>query len=272
MTVERFAIPVAGGTLAGDARGAGPAVVLLHGFTLDRGAWDGVVDALAATRRVVRVDLRGHGASSDADAPYLLCDDVVRVLDGLGLARAALVGLSWGGQVALDAALAHPARVAALALVDATLPGHAWSAEWRAMVARLRTLATGPAGPRAAAAEWFASPLFDTARAHAAWRAHAAAWETARAGRLWSGVNGGLALAPPARGRLAEIRVPTLVVVGERDRDDFQAIARTLAAEIAGARLVVLPGVGHLPNLEAPAALALALNAFLDGPGDGPGA
>jgi len=267
VTAERFAVPIPGGKLAGDVRGAGPAVVLLHGFTLDARLWDGVVDALAAAHTVVRLDLRGHGASSPAAAPYLACDDVAHVLDGLGLAHAALVGLSWGGQVALDAALAWPERVRALALVDSTLPGHDWSPAWRDMVARLRALALGSQGPRAAAAAWFAEPLFAPARARPGLAGALAQWETTRAGLLWAGHNAGLALAPAARARLRTLRVPTLVVVGERDLADFQAIAEELAVAIPHARKVVLPGVGHLPPLESPAELARVLTEFLAGAG-----
>ena len=281
MTPERFAVPVPGGRLDGDVcgdtpgnpRGVGPAVVLLHGFTLDRHVWDGVLDPLATAHRVVRVDLRGHGASADASAPYLAADDVPRVLDALGLANATLVGLSWGGQVALETALAHPARVAALALVDSTLPGHAWSVEWRAMSRELRRLARGRAageGPAAAARAWLASELFAPARDHAHLGETLARWETPRAGALWAGTNAALPLAPPAATRLAAVRAKTLVVAGERDLPDFRAIARALEDGIAGAQRIELPGVGHLPPLEAPTALAETLLAFLAEPPHGP--
>jgi 3-oxoadipate enol-lactonase len=272
MTPARFSVPVPGGILAGDvfdgpARGGnGVPIALLHGFTLDRHAWDDVAPRLAAAHRVVRIDLRGHGASTDASAPYIAADEVPRVLDALGVARAALVGLSWGGQVALETALAHPDRVSALALVDATLPGHAWSVEWRAMGAELRQLALGTGareGPAAAARAWFASQLFASARANPAAARALARWQTRRAGALWGGRNGARTLAPKAVHRLAEVAVPTFVVVGERDLADFRAIARTLAEGIPGARSVTLSGVGHLPPLEAPRELADRLLEFL---------
>ena len=106
-----------------DVRGSGPTVVLIHGGVLDRRMWDHEAEAWASQFRVVRYDLRGHGKSADLTVPYSSVDDLASVLDATGASRAHLVGLSKGGQVALDFALTHPNRVDRLVLVAAAPSG-----------------------------------------------------------------------------------------------------------------------------------------------------
>jgi pimeloyl-ACP methyl ester carboxylesterase len=249
-------VPVEGGQLAYERQGAGAPVVFLHGLGIDKAVWADVADALAANFDTVCLDLRGHGASSPADVSFAHHEDVVRALDGLGIERVHLVGQSMGGAVALDTALAHPARVRSLALVDAALGGHAWSDEWRDSIRAIRK-------SEDAKGAWFAHPLFARARAHEIAGAKLQAMIARDAGARWTAREPERALDPPAAGRLAEIHVPTLVLVGEHDLEDFQRAARGLHAGIAGARLVTLAGVGHLAPLEAPLRVARELAAFL---------
>jgi 3-oxoadipate enol-lactonase len=122
----KVAIPVDGGALHGEVVGAGDAVVLLHAGPVDSRVWDRVLADLAATHRVVRYDARGSGRSSQPRAPFSFVDDLVAVLDYLGIARAVLVGQSLGGMVTIDAALAHPERVGGLVLVGAGRSGDPW--------------------------------------------------------------------------------------------------------------------------------------------------
>jgi pimeloyl-ACP methyl ester carboxylesterase len=139
--------------------GAGPAVVLIHGFTLDTRMWDDQFPALAQRFRVIRYDLRGFGRSALPDGPYSHVEDLRALLDHLGIAQASLVGLSKGGGVALDFALTYPGRTTALALLDTILGGHAWSAEGSGRDALVwQEAARG--GIPAARASWLAHPLF----------------------------------------------------------------------------------------------------------------
>ena len=115
-------VAVDGGTLYYEARGSGPAVVLLHGGGLDLGMWDPQVEPLARSFRVIRYDARGHGRSTARMGPYSTLEDLRRLLDHLGVARAHLVGLSMGAGVALDFAINHPERVSKLALVSTSGP------------------------------------------------------------------------------------------------------------------------------------------------------
>ena len=106
------AVDVNGARLWYDEAGqGGPAVLLLHGGLGDSGLWEPVVPFLAERFRTIRTDLRFFGRSTGPAAPWSWQDDVVGVLDELGIERAALVGLSLGGGIALDVALAHPERL-----------------------------------------------------------------------------------------------------------------------------------------------------------------
>src|SRR6185312_402648 len=120
-----------GARLVYEEAGDGPAVVLIHGFGLDMRMWDPQIGPLAARFRVVRYDCRGFGSSGpfDPGVPYSHADDLLALLDHLGIARAALIGLSFGGRVVMQTALAAPERVAGLALLDAVVDGVPWDPE-----------------------------------------------------------------------------------------------------------------------------------------------
>ncbi|HZX37421.1 MAG TPA: alpha/beta fold hydrolase, partial [Streptomyces sp.] len=124
-------------TLSYDMAGQGPAVVLLHSSVCDRRMWDPQWQALAdAGYQVVRCDFRGHGQTPADAGEYSDAEDVLELLDELGIERAALVASSFGGRVALEAAARRPDRVTAMALLCAGMPGHEPSSELRAFCAR----------------------------------------------------------------------------------------------------------------------------------------
>ncbi len=247
--------------------GQGPSVVLIHGHSADRRMWDLQVPALVgAAYRAVRYDVRGHGRSAVPPSGYTWSNyalDLRDLLDGIAVPRAHVVGLSMGGGIALQLALDFPQRVASLALVDSALPGFDYSPEFadaiEALVAAVR--AEGPA----AAFErlWLVHPLFDGIRRFPE------RFELLRTMALAYAAADYLdetPYAPPERqavDRLAEVRAPTLVLVGELDIPDFQIIAEVLAGNIAGARLQVIADAGHIPPLEQPEAFNQTLLAWL---------
>jgi pimeloyl-ACP methyl ester carboxylesterase len=155
-------------TLSHDVAGDGPVLVLLHSGVCDRRMWDAQWPALIdAGYRLVRCDLRGFGETPAPDRPHNDAEDVLDLLDGLGIARAALVGSSYGGQVALETAARRPDRVGAIALICSALPGHEPSAELRALGAREEALIE--AGDVAGATElmvenWLGPDADETAR------------------------------------------------------------------------------------------------------------
>ena len=257
-------------TIAYEVTGAGPPVLLIHEGVADRRMWRGQVPVLAAGWTVVAVDLRGFGDTPNPTAEFSHVEDVREVLDELGIERAAVVGGSLGGRVALELALAHPGRVERLVLCPPALPDWEWSQTvrdgWqaeedayeagdldRATEANVELWAVGPRR-RAEDVDPEVRELVRTMQRHAYDLPAPDPWpEEAK-------------LDPPASARLGEIRVPTLVVVGDEDVEDFQRIAELVAAGIAGARLVVIHDAAHVVALERPEEFNQALLAFLRKP------
>ena len=247
-------------TLAHDVHGDGPPLLLVHGATLDRRMWAPNMAALAERHRVVRCDLRGFGASPPPAGPYSHADDLRELLASLEIERAAVVGLSMGGGVALELALAHPDVVGALVLVDTDLPGVPLDPALSEAIG----VARGPvrAGDLDAAREaWLAMPFFgrsprDVAAALRAIVEDYTFWH-------WANPNPHVWLDPPSGGRGAEVGAPTLVVWGEHEVEQVIAFCRRIADDIPDARTVVIEGAGHMSNMDAPAAFDAALLEFL---------
>ena len=255
---------VSGGTLVYEVAGQGPAVVLVHGLALDRRMWDDQFDVLvAAGHRVVRYDLRGFGGSSLPDLrPYTHTDDLRTLMARLEIPRAALVGLSMGGGIVLEFALSHPELVDALVLVDAVIRGYPFPGGWAANIGEVFRVAQ-EVGLAEAKELWLADPLFERTRRLPAVEARLRRMVKDYSGGLWLKADPRPRLDPPAVDRLSQITVPTLVAVGEHDLEDFQAMAKLLAAEIPRAQHVVIPDAGHLANMDAPSAFNGALLRFL---------
>ncbi|SDL88555.1 alpha/beta fold hydrolase [Streptomyces wuyuanensis] len=255
-------------TIAHDVAGDGPAVVLLHSSVCDRRMWDEQRDALTgAGYRVVRPDFRGFGGTpAEAVHPYSDEDDVLALLDELGIERAAFVGASYGGGVAVGIAARRPERVTALALLCAALPGHEPGPGLLAFDRKEDELVE--AGDLDAAVElnvatWLGpeagEPVRERVRAmqrHAFDVQLAADAEAERAGL--EPVEGDDPQVDPGA-----VTAPALVVSGAHDLDDFKAMAARFAELIPGARAVELPWAGHLPSLERPAEVTDLLRDFL---------
>ncbi|HHY56705.1 MAG TPA: alpha/beta fold hydrolase [Chloroflexi bacterium] len=242
--------------------GAGSAVVLLHGFTLDTRMWDDQFLALAQCCRVIRYDLRGFGRSSLPAAPYSHVEDLRGLLDQLGIEQATLVALSKGGGVALDFALSYPQRTRRLALIDTILGGHVWSEAGSARDALVWQEAKRGGIP-AAKASWLAHPLFAPAMRQPEVAARLTQIIEDYSGWHFVNRNPEQSLQPPALGRLHTLTMPILVIVGEHDLPDFQHIAATIGQRAPDVRTLVVSGAGHMANMEAPAVVNAALLEFL---------
>ncbi|MEN9509648.1 MAG: hypothetical protein RLZZ621_2211 [Gemmatimonadota bacterium] len=246
--------------------GRGRPVVFLHGFPHDRALWAAQRAALSSQVRCITPDGRGFGLSS-THGPHSVeqyADDVVALLDHLGLARAAVCGLSMGGYVAMALWRRHPSRVEALMLCDTrggpdSEEGKARRDEQIALVRRqgvgaiVDTLLAGTVGSstRTRHPEVLAGLRSMMARQSVA------------------GVIGALQALrdrPDSRPSLATITVPTLVLVGDEDVltpiKEARAIAEALPPA-ARVRLEIIAGAGHVPCLERPAATTHALSDFL---------
>jgi pimeloyl-ACP methyl ester carboxylesterase len=242
--------------LAVEVRGDGPPdVLLLHAGVTDQRSWAPVVDRLAPAARCVSYDRRGYGRTTyDVEPGWSTVGDAIAVLDAVGIERAVVIGASMGGRTAIDVTLAHPDRVAALVLIGAAVRGAPepdLDAPTQALDQALD--AADEAGDldmvnRLEAHVWLDGPGQPEGRVGGSAR------------ELFLEMNGA-ALAAPDPGeeadlpdawpRLAEIAAPTLVLVGEHDLRHVRGNARHLAATLPSARLVDLPGVAHLPHLEA---------------------
>jgi pimeloyl-ACP methyl ester carboxylesterase len=140
--------------LYAEVAGEGPEIVLSHEGLCDSRMWDPQWESFTRSHRVLRFDFRGYGRTPLSPGRYSAAQDVIDLLDEHGLERAAFVGVSLGGRVALEVALAQPERVSALVLVGSGLPGHDWSDETgRTMAANLYTMAKALAADKDAAPE-----------------------------------------------------------------------------------------------------------------------
>ncbi|NLU77227.1 alpha/beta hydrolase [Micromonospora sp. HNM0581] len=254
--------------LAYEETGTGSPVVLLHAGIADRRMWRDQIGALATRHRVINLDLRGYGESDLPPTAFAHHDDVVGLLDALGLASAALVGCSFGGAVAIDTALAHPHRVSALALLGTAVSGHDWSEAtndlWENLVGDV-----DPADFAAAAAGevrfWVVGPEREPTNVDPELIAFATAMdERALAAELALSAVDVAELDPPAIGRLTELAMPVLVAVGAADVPDIRHLADHIAAEAPHAvRLPDVPDAAHLLPLERPTEINKQLLAFL---------
>lgn len=249
-----------------ETEGAGEALVLGHGFGGSARNFRAQSRAFAGTMRVVRFDARGHARSAapvDAAAytPAAFVDDVARVLDLAGAARAVVGGLSMGAGIALRFALAHPGRTRALVL--AAFPAGADTPGSYASVAARFAARIEEAGLEAAGAElvWGPTSGLDAAGADLVRRGFLEHQPHALAHVLRGviAVQPAVATLAPA---LAALTVPTLVVVGARDRLSL-APCRALAAALPAVRLVEIAEAGHLVNLARPAEFNAAVGTFL---------
>jgi pimeloyl-ACP methyl ester carboxylesterase len=253
-----------------EAAGKGRAVVFVHGFGCGIRSWDPQVEALRQQYRVIAYDVRGHGLS---DAPSEAAaysqatsiEDLRALLAHLKIRRTTLIGLSMGGNIALNFALMHPQRVSALVIAD-TGAGSDGTADWIAGAHGFATaLETG--GTEAFADMAMASPLFARycAKGAEAQRLIRACLMTHRARGVAHTAREVLAKRPTIyalQERLATLRVPTLLIVGQHDEPCVK-VHDFMARTIPGARSVVLPGIGHLSNLEAPSQFNALLRRFL---------
>ena len=265
------AVSVPGATLAYDVAGAptAPAVAFIHAGVATRAMWDPQFDDLTADHRVVRYDTRGYGGSPGEAVAYSECDDLLRVLDAAEVERAVVVGASRGGGFALDAALAHPDRVTGLVLIGAAPSG--MTDEGIDYTANERELEK--AMDAAEAAEdvdalvrievqlWDLGPDRDTDEVDPAFVERAIELNVGAA--HWDFAGTATPAPRPAVTRLDEVRVPTLVVIGDHDVTDAKVAAELMTARIPGAEELRFPDSAHLPSVEHPERFTAGLRAFL---------
>jgi pimeloyl-ACP methyl ester carboxylesterase len=238
------------------ASGAGPAVLLSHGYSATRHMWDAQHTALGEQHRVISWSMRGHGETeSPADRTQYSADltvaDMRALLGHVGVERAVIGGLSLGGYVSLAFYLAHPETVRALVICDSG-PGYR-SADARAawnQRAQERATALEARGLEA---------LGKSREVRESLGLHRSAQGLAHAARGMLAQEGSRVI-----DGLSQIAVPTLIIVGDQDQP-FLAPCEYMAKKIPGARLEVIRGAGHSSNLDQPEAFNRVLLDFLTG-------
>jgi pimeloyl-ACP methyl ester carboxylesterase len=264
---------VPGGQLYYEVAGQGHPLVFIHAGVADNRMWDEQFTAFADRYRVIRYDTRGFGRTRTEGVEFSNRQDLYDLLKHLEVERAYVIGLSRGGQIAIDFTLEHPEMVAALIPTAAGFSGYehqpddsAKSEQEQAAFTRMDQLWESGAHDELQDLElqmWVDGPGQPAGRAAANVR------ERVRE------MNAGAyhrdepepkpqPLDPPAAGRLHEIAVPTLVIVGDLDTTGTLAMANQMAGAIPGARKVIIPGVAHMVNMEEPARFNEAVLEFLD--------
>lgn len=264
-------VDVAGGRLPYEVAGEGHPFLLIHAGIADMSMWDAQWNDFAEQFRVIRYDTRGFGGFKTEDVAFSNRQDIVNLLDHLGISSAYIMGCSRGGQIAVDFTVEFPERVDALISVGGGLSGYQ------------------PEPNEGNAEEW---RLFDEMEAVF----EAGDWDRATEMDLQMWVDGigqpsdrvdpqlrervremiatnyrehstqgqPIVLDPPAFPRLGQIQVPTLIIIGDLDTPVTQQISDVLAEQIPGAQKVVMHGTTHLPNMEQPEAFSRAVLGFLN--------
>ena len=255
-----------GARIAYEVDGSGPAVLFIHAGVANRHMWDGQVDALRDAYRVIRHDTRGFGETETQAVEFSNRADIAALLDHLGEASAHVVGLSRGGQIALDFALESPDRVRSVTVAAAGIGGYedpdeadpsifeepeeAWKAKDWAAISEWETK------------YWVDGPGQPADRVDPQVRALVHGWilSNYQAEKVEGTPQ---PLYPPANARLAELRAPLLVMNGTFDDPGTQGSMRHLRDAVPGARYEEF-AAAHMMNLEHPEQFNRVLRAFLD--------
>lgn len=256
--------PADGTQLYWEQRGAGDPIILLHAGIADRRMWDAQFTALADHYRVVRFDARGFGRSAFGAGPFSYRGDVIAILDALGIDRAHLIGVSFGGSTALDVALDFPDRVRSLIIGASSPRGLVANSNLEPLWEEIDRLVAAGQIDEANELEirmWVDGPIRAADAVDPALRA--LVLEMNRPTLAAPEQPDQIALEPPAAERLDHIQAPTLVLAGEYDQPSQIAGPKLLAERLPNAEFVMLHGAAHLLNMEQPEAFNAAVLDFL---------
>lgn len=243
-----------GGALAWESAGEGPGVAFLHPGLWDSRVWDEQFGVFSKTYRVLRHDFRGYGRSSrlEPGKPYSHVDDLEAVMDAAGIDRAALIGNSMGGRVAIDFTIEHPSRVSALVLAAPGLGGFEgsieeearWEATFGTIGRQIEEAVEAEDLERARELQlrelWAPLGTDDPSGA----RIRQIAFDNIH--ELTMDESSERELDPPAAGRLGEIEAPTLVLPADHDPPWHERMCEVIAETVRGARLIRIPGTDHV--------------------------
>ena len=260
-------VEVSGLRIGFEQRGRGQTLMLLHGLPGDARIWERQLDDLADEFRVVAWDAPGSGQSADPDGPFgvtEVAEYLVGFVEMLDLGRPHVLGLSWGSGVALELYRVSPTVPSSLVLASG-YAGWAGSLPADMRMQRLEAYLTAARTPKREALRAWAPGMFSpSAPADIVDEAMAIASDfhpesLSALARSFAETD--------LRGVLPSIQVPTLVLHGDADVRSPLSVGHALHAAIPGSQLAVLPGVGHLSNVEAPESFNAEVRRFLDSVG-----
>jgi len=244
-------VEVDGGKLFYELAGEGETIVMIHDGILHRVTWDAQFEMFAKDYRVVRYDRRGYGDSSRAEAKYSDIEDLEKVFEQLNIQKAIVMGMSYGGSLAIDFTLANPDKVMKIVLVGSIVSGYGYSEHM------------SNRGGHMTEADWASAEAlrryFFEKDPYTVWPENKEAKE--KVNRIIEKYPLNLDMDKykllqgpkrPALSRLDEIKVPTLIVVGEYDIPDVHAHAGAIEAGISGAKRVLVNNAGHHVPTEQP--------------------
>jgi 3-oxoadipate enol-lactonase len=254
--------PVFRGSLYYEIAGEGKPVLLIHAGVADCSMWDQQMETFRQGYRVIRFDSRGYGRSLTEPTQFSSSQDLVDLFDHLGIEKAAIIGISRGGQIAIDFTLEHPERVSALVPVAAGISGYAYQpgdspqerheAELFNQMDALWEKKAWEELADLSAHIWADGPSQPEGRAIKKVREYVREKTLASFTRQDARATP-TPLNPPAINRLREIHQPTLILIGEYDACATLAVADELECQIPLSRKVGIPGAAHLVPLEQPA-------------------
>ncbi len=260
MMAHSLTVRSAGADLHVETHGLNAEAVFIHGVDGDLSTWDNVWRALGDQLPALRYDLRGFGRSvARGDDAFDHAEDLLAVLNALGIARCDLIGGSMGGSIALNFALDHPARVRNLVLISPGLVAWEWSDAWRSLWRAITDQARAGAMEEAKRL-WWEHPLFRTTRDSPAGPALLQTIQRFSGGQ-WIADRERPKM--PDVERLHALETRTLLLTGGQDMEDFRLIADLITASAPDVTRIDHPAQGHMLHLEDPETCAREILAFL---------
>ena len=243
-------IPINDGTLYYEKKGTGPPLVFLHGVFLDHRMWQQQIDYFSKSYTCIILDLRGFGRSSlPTNTPYSFHEDIKILLDSLHIdVPVVFVALSMGGKAAINFSLAYPEKTKALVLADAAIDGYSFKDfKLEPLVQEAQQN-----GITMAKQLFLENPIFSTSKTNDTVFSRLREMIFSYSGWQWTHKNPIQGLNPPAIAQLTRIKIPVLIITGEKDLWDFQQIAAILHKGITQSLKKEITGSGHMCNMEKP--------------------
>ncbi|NIN92858.1 alpha/beta fold hydrolase [bacterium] len=235
--------------------GEGLPLVMIHGGGLNHHMWDDQFEVFAEEHRVIRYDARNHGQSAGIPGDFKHYEDLHELLEQLNIEKAAILGLSLGGRIAIDFAIAYPERISAIILVAPGVSGFELKSEiFKENSKRMdEALRAGNVelGVEYFQRSWTDGPYRTPSQVDSAVREKVKTMALNTVNK-WNPESVAKELDPPAVNRLNEIQAPTLVVVGDLDMPGILEIVQMIKENVAGAETFTIADVAHMVNMEKP--------------------